>query len=226
LDKLKPVLIPTLVELVKLRAHRSFVEVSSEELAGKLGQSQQAASRHLQELESLGLVERKRAGSKLAVKLTEAGEDAVLAHYSGLKAALNGSTKEIDFVGKVFAGLGEGAYYIGLEGYKKQFTKILGFEPYLGTLNVKLEGVMVEKKKELRAFDGIRVNGFESGGRTYGGARCFRATVGRPAIPAAVLVIDRTHYDDSVLEVISPKYIRGALKLKNGGPVQIKVDVS
>jgi riboflavin kinase len=226
LDKLKPILIPTLVELVKMRAHRGFVEVSSEGLAQKLGQSQQAASRHLQELESMGLVERKRSGSGLAVRLTGAGEDAVLAHYSGLKAALNGSATGFDFVGKVFAGLGEGAYYIGLGGYRKQFAKILGFDPYLGTLNVKLDGVMVERKKELRAFDGIRVNGFESGGRTYGGARCFKATVGKAAIPAAVLVIDRTHYDDSVLEVISPKYIRGALKLEDGDPVEIRVDMS
>jgi len=226
LEKIKPVLIPTLVELAKLGAHRGFVTLSSEELAERLGQSQQAASRHLQELESLGYIERKRTGSKLAVKLSSAGEDAVRTHYSSLKMALDGRTNELAFSGKVFQGLGEGAYYIGLEGYKTQFSKVLGFDPYPGTLNVKLEGgIQVERKKELRGFDGLRINGFESGGRTYGGARCYRATVGKKGVAAAVLVIDRTHYDDSVMEVISPDYLRGSLSLKNGDQVDVKVKV-
>ena len=124
-------------------------------------------------------------------------------------------------------GLGEGAYYIGLEGYKKQFAKVLGYDPYPGTLNVKLESpAQVEKKRELRAFDGLRINGFESGGRTYGGARCYRAKIGKKALPGAVLVIDRTHYDDSVLEVISSQYLRGSLKLKTGDEVRVSVDLT
>jgi CTP-dependent riboflavin kinase len=40
--------------------------------------------------------------------------------------------------GTVFTGLGEGAYYISKETYLKQLTEKLGFEPYLGTLNLKL----------------------------------------------------------------------------------------
>ena len=227
MDKIKPVLIPTLVELVKLKAHVGFVSLSSEELADKLGQSQQAASRHLQELESLGYVERRRSGAKFAVKLTGTGEDVVRAYYSGLKIALDGKPRqEVKFIGKVFQGLGEGAYYVGLEGYKTQFAKALGFDPYPGTLNVKLEGsIEMEQKKQLRSFDGIRIEGFESGGRTYGGARCYAAKVGKEGIQAAVLVIDRTHYDDSVLEVISPHFLRGSLGLKNGDQVDVEVSM-
>ncbi len=133
---------------------------------------------------------------------------------------------EMKFAGKVFQGLGEGAYYVGLEGYKTQFKKALGFDPYPGTLNVRLEGNLeTEQKKQLRSFDGIRIDGFESGGRAYGGARCYLAKVGKQGLDAAVLVIDRTHYDDSVLEVISPHYLRGSLGLKNGDPVEISVSV-
>jgi len=228
LEKIKPILIPTLVELVKLKAHLWFVPLSTEELADRLGQSQQAASRHLQELENLGFVERRRSGAKLDVKLTDAGQDVVRSHYASLKVALDGKPKEeMRFVGKVFQGLGEGAYYIGLEGYKKQLTKVLGFESYPGTLNVRLESPsQMEQKKQLRGFDGLRIEGFESGGRTYGGARCYRATVGKDRLPAAVLVIDRTHYDDSVLEVISPHYLRGELGLKTGDPVEVRVAVA
>jgi riboflavin kinase len=162
------------------------------------------------------------------VKLTDAGRDIVRAYYSSLKLALERKPKgEMSFVGKVFQGLGEGAYYIGLEGYKTQFAKALGFDPYPGTLNLKLESaVQIEQKKELRGFEGLRIEGFQRDGRTYGGARCYRATVGKEGLPAAVLVIDRTHYDDSVLEIISPQFLRGALDLKNGDLLDVSVVVS
>jgi riboflavin kinase, archaea type len=223
LEKIKPVLIPTLVELAKLKAHLGFVPLSTEELAEKLGQSQQSASKHLQQLESLGYVERRRSGAKFSVRMTEAGQEIVRAYYSSLKAALERKPRrKMTFVGKVFQGLGEGAYYIGLEGYKTQFAKALGFDPYPGTLNLKLESpTQIELKKQLRGFDGLRIDGFESGGRTYGGARCYRATVGKGKLPAAVLVIDRTHYDDSVLEIISPHFLRGELGLKDGDKLEV-----
>jgi len=214
------------VELVKIKAHSGFVQLSTEELADMLGQSQQAASQHLQNLEELGYVERKRAGTKFAVKLTSSGQDIVRAYYSSLRLALDGKPKEMKFLGKVFPGLGEGAYYIGLEGYKSQFTKALGFEPYLGTLNLKLDTVaQTEQKKQLREFNGIRIEGFQRDGRTYGGARCYRATAGKSGISAAVLVIDRTHYDDSVMEIISPHYLRGALGLKDGDHLEVTVAI-
>jgi len=228
LEKIKPVLIPTLVELVKLKAHLGFVPLSTEELAEKLGQSQQSASQHLQQLETLGYVERRRSGPRFAVKLTSAGQDIVRTYYAGLKVALDGKRKEgMGFVGKVFQGLGEGAYYIGLEGYKTQFAKALGFDPYPGTLNLKLDSaIQVEQKKQLRGYDGLRIDGFQRDGRTYGGARCYRATVGKSSLQGAVLVIDRTHYDDSVLEIISPVFLRGALGLKNGDQLDVNVSVA
>ena len=179
-------------------------------------------------MELLGYVERRRSGPKFAVKLTGAGQDIVRTYYSNLKVALDGRpNEEMSFVGKVFQGLGEGAYYIGLEGYRSQFKKALGFDPYPGTLNVKLESaIQVEHKRELRGFDGLRIDGFQRDGRTYGGARCYRATVGKAELPAAVLVIDRTHYDDSVLEIISHHYLRDALGLKNGDQLDVNVAVA
>ncbi len=227
MDKIRPVLIPTLVELVKVNAHIAFVPLSTEELAEKLGQSQQSASQHLQQLEKLGYVERKRSGAKFAVRLTDAGQDIVRAYYSSLRVALEGRPKEMRFVGKVFKGLGEGAYYIGLEGYKTQFAKALGFDPYPGTLNVKLESaIQTEQKKQLRGFDGLRIEGFQREGRTYGGARCYRATVGNAHLPASVLVIDRTHYDDSVMEIIAPQFLRGAIGLKDGDRLDVSVTLA
>ena len=223
MEKLSPVLMSELYELVKLKAHQKFVTVSSEELASKMGQSQQAASQHLQRLEKLGLIERRREGLKFAVKLTSKGYDLVRSHYSQLKAAVEEKGRDIVFKGKLFEGLGEGAYYIGLGGYMQQFVKVLGFDPFPGTLNVKLESpIQMEQKREMRSREGLKIRGFENGTRTYGGARCYRAVV-NGKVPAAVLVIDRTHYDDSVLEIISPANFRKDFGLKNGDEVTVAV---
>jgi len=223
MEKLSPILMSELYELVKLKAHQKFVTVSSEELASKMGQSQQAASQHLQKLEKLGLIERRRSGLRFAIRLTPKGYDLVRSHYSQLKAAVEEKGKDIVFKGRVFRGLGEAAYYIGNEGYRLQFEKILGFNPFLGTLNLKLESpIQMELKRELRSREGLKIQGFENGTRTYGGARCYRAVV-NGTVPAAVLVIERTHYDDSVLEIISPVNFRKELGFKDGDEVTVSV---
>lgn len=140
-----------------------------------------------------------------------------------MKAAVEEKEKEIIFKGRVFQGFGEAAYYIGNEGYRVQFLKVLGFDPFLGTLNLKLESpIQMEQKRELRSREGLEIEGFENGKRTYGGAKCFRAVV-NGKIPAGVLVIERTHYDDSVLEIISPAAFRKDLGLKDGDEVTVAV---
>jgi riboflavin kinase len=223
MTKVSPVLMAELFELAKLKAHLGFVTISTEELAARTGQSQQAASQHLQQLEKLALVERRRMGIRYAVRLTPKGYDVVSSHYSQLKSAVEGQKKDMTFKGKVFQGLGEGAYYIGLDGYRNQFAKLLGFDPYPGTFNVKLDDpIQIEQKTQMRSFEGLRVEGFANGKRTYGGARCYRAVVnGR--FPAAVLVIDRTHYDDSVMEIISPINFREEHGLTAGHTVTVAV---
>ena len=225
MEQLSAVLKAELLELAKLRAHLNYVEISTEEIAARTGHSQQAASQHLQKLERMGLVERKRTGLRFAVRLTPKGVDIVTSEYSQLKAAVEGKDEEIVFRGKLFQGLGEGAYYISLEGYKRQFSKVLGFDAYPGTLNLKLESpIEMEKKRVLRSREGLKISGFANGERTYGGARCYRATVD-DRYPAAVLVIDRTHYDDSVMEIISPVNLRQSLGLKNGDEVKVAVSL-
>jgi len=220
--RLSPALQNTLVELTKVGAAHEYVLISSAELASRLGRSQQAASQHLVKLEGEGLIERRRTGVRLGVRLTQKGLDEVKQFYSELKAALELRQKEVVIHGTLFEGLGEGAYYTSLPGYKKQFTDLLGFEPFPGTFNLKLASSNVERKRKLRLGVGLQVHGFENGTRTYGGAKCYKARIAEN-YPAAVLLIDRTHYDDSVLELISPLNLRAELGLKNGDEVEVKV---
>ncbi len=214
-----------MLELMHAGANRAAVPISTTELAKRLGQSQQAASQHLMELERTGLIERRRAGLRLSVRITQEGMGALESLYSELKGAIEGTMNRYAFHGKLFQGLGEGGYYIGLDGYKNQFSKLLGYEPFPGTLNLKLgSSVDVEQKRQLRLREGLRVEGFENGTRTYGGATCYNAMVNEKH-RAAVLVIDRTHYDDTVLELISPRHLRKELALKDGDEVLVEVSL-
>ncbi|MFB3043524.1 MAG: MarR family transcriptional regulator, partial [Nitrososphaerales archaeon] len=63
----------TLLELLLLGAKESPVKLSTMDLARKIGKSQQAASKHLSELEQQRFLERMVEGSDSYVKLTRKG---------------------------------------------------------------------------------------------------------------------------------------------------------
>lgn len=221
--RVKASLIPTLLELLLLGAKDHTVLVSTTELSKRLGKSQQSASKHLMELEKEGYVERARIKGKTAIKLTSRGQDALHAIHLTLQQALGVGKGYLRFTGKVFSGLGEGAYYISMRGYRKQFISKLGFDPYPGTLNIKLENQAdKDARRDLGVYSGVRIEGFEDESRTYGPVKCFFAEV-NDKVKGAALAIERTHYDYSVLEIIAGENIREKLSLSNGSPVDVKV---
>jgi riboflavin kinase len=190
--KVKSAHIPILIELLLLGAKDRFVEVSTTSLAGRIGKSQQASSRHLLDLEETGFVERIRSRGRNRVKITENGKKAVADLYGMLRIVLDGKELILEINGEVFTGLGEGAYYMSMKGYRRQFVKQLGFE------------------------------GFEDGQRTYGWAKCFFAKI-KEKLDGAVIILERAHYDHTVLEVIAPVNIRDELDLKDGDMVPITI---
>jgi riboflavin kinase, archaea type len=70
---LKASYIPTLIELLELGAKDRPISITTTELGHKLGKSQQLASKHLEEMERAGMVERIKSGGKTYVKLTKKG---------------------------------------------------------------------------------------------------------------------------------------------------------
>lgn len=220
---LKPQEITTLVELLRQKAAYSEVRLTSSELGHSLGISQQAASKRLSDLERDGLIERLHSGRGSSLRLTKSGLEAVRSFYGELRRAFEVQAKDLAFTGKVFSGFKEGAYYISLEGYAGRFRSLLGFVPFPGTLNLKLSSpAQIEQRRQLEVLSGVEIPGFEDGQRSYGPVKCFRAEVdGR--IPGAVLAIERTHYDSSVLEVISSRNLRRALRLKDGDECTVTV---
>jgi riboflavin kinase len=211
----------TLVELLLLGAKSRYVAVTTEGLAEQLGKSQQAVSQHIIGLEKEGYLEREKEGRRFNIKLTDKAVNDLTSYYLTLRGVLEEAPDIYEFNGKVFTGLGEGAYYVGMAGYGRQFKEKLGFEPFAGTLNLRLESRTERiQLEELRAKPGIRIEGFMDGTRSFGALRVFPAIIEDER--GGILAIDRTHYDVSVLEVIAPKNLRDALSLKDGSRVTVK----
>ena len=126
------------------------------------------------------------------------------------------------FHGIVFTGIGRGAYYVGHPGYKKRILEKLGFEPYPGTLNLKLNTLEeIAWKKKLRETRGVRIEAFVYNGERFSGLNCFDGEMN--GVGVTLLVVEITHYDDSVLELISRAYLRGELGLKDGERVSVTI---
>lgn len=215
----------TMVQLLSKGARHNFVEVTTSDLGKTIGRSQQAASKHLLDLEMAGYVERARRGQKFAVRVTDKGYTEIQSLFASLKSALESAPAAIDFEGSVVSGMGEGAYYMSLDGYRKQFKEKLGYEPYPGTLNVRLtDQLFMTARRELGRYPSIFLEGFSDGARTYGWVKCYRARI-NSAVDAAVLVLERTHYDDSMLEVIAPISIKDAAGIKNGDRIKVQIQV-
>jgi riboflavin kinase len=129
----------------------------------------------------------------------------------------------LSFSGKVASGLGEGRYYLSQPGYVVQFSERLGYTPYPGTLNVRLSGEALRKAALVGHWSGIRIDGFQASGRTFGGATCFAARMnGRSC---HLIHPDRTHYKD-VVEFVAADCLRDKLHLKDGDTVTIDLEES
>lgn len=130
----------------------------------------------------------------------------------------------MEVTGRVFSGMGKGRYYVGHPEYQRRFKETLGYAPYPGTLNVKLEeDVVIERLRELRSRDGVKVGGFTLGGESFSALTCFDGDMMGERI--TLLFIDVTYYNETVAELISPTYLRGKLGLRDGDAVRFSVDV-
>jgi riboflavin kinase len=144
--------------------------------------------------------------------------------YSRLRFLMEAAyPPSVTLEGVVFTGLGEGAYYVTRDPYRRQFIEKLGFDPFPGTLNLKLvTDYDVKTYSELQAYPAIEIEGFKNENRTFGPVRCYPAIIENKAKGALVSAL-RSHYDSSVAEVISPVYLRKHLELKDGQKVKVEV---
>ena len=216
-----------LLKLAEMGAYRRIAKISTEYLAEKLGISQQTASRYVIELERKGWIQRNITPEGSLIKIDEQGARELQKLYSSLKIVLEAAyPPSVTLEGTVFTGLGEGAYYITKEHYRKQFSEKLGFEPYPGTLNLKLTtDYDIKTRMELEAYPAIEITGFKNEDRTFGLVKCYPAIIGNK-VKGALITALRSHYDISVLEIIAPVCLRKQLNLKDGHKVKVEVFTS
>ena len=216
----------TLTHLLSKGAKNNFVTITTSSLGKEIKKSQQAASKHLLELENSDFIERITNGRKMSVKITPKGFSEMVKLSHLLTKSLASSHSNVVLKGILVSGMGEGAYYMSLKGYTKQFKSKIGYIPFPGTFNVKLEKKeYTEAIRQFAGLDGIHINGYSDGKRTYGWVKCFRAEL-NSSFDCELIRIERTHHDTSTIELISKNNLRKTAKLSEGSKVTIIVQIN
>ena len=226
MSELKIQHIQTLSFLLSKGAKYNYVPITTLSLGRNIKKSQQAASRHLLELEQNKFIERLVSGRSTSVKITTKGFSEMVKLSVILQQSLDSSPSHVELQGVLVSGTGEGAYYMGLEGYTKQFRPKIGYIPFPGTLNVRLDKkIHQEAIKQFQILEGIKIESFSDGKRTFGWVNCFTAKLNN-SIDCQLIILERTHHDDSIIELISKVCIRKTAKLENGSKVLIRIAIN
>jgi len=203
-----------LIELALMGAVGEERRVTVRFLSRKLGTSPQSVLRLLSRLEEEGLLRRRVSGRKTHVELTEGA----LAYLEELYEKLGRALYNGLVVGEVVSGVGEGAYYVRL--YSERFRDYLGFDPYPGTLNVRvlfpktIFGALVNLRPVL-------IPGFVKNGRTFGDVKAYPVLI--RGIEGAIVIPSRTVHPPEIAEVIAPLNLRERLGLRDGDRIRIEV---
>ena len=216
---MKPYLLQMLKEIALLGGVRNTIEVSSVELADQLNTSQQTASRYLLELDKKEFIHREFGIKKQRITITDNGLHALEDEYSQYKQIFDLESK-VCFKGVAVSGMGEGKYYTNQPGYIQQFQQLLQFTPHPGTFNVEITPIERNKLRLLKNVGGLEIEEFTTKNRTFGSVLCFPASVN--GVKGAIVLPRRSHYS-TIIEVISPHYLRERLAIKDGDPVEVMV---
>lgn len=219
---MKPSQLLALYRLAEMGAYQHNVAYNTSLVAKSIGVSQQTASRRLIEMEKLGLLTRSLDGKNQTVRITKKGLESLNQMYRVLRSVFETPRAEVEINAVVFSGLSEGAYYMGMEGYRKQFRSKLGFDPFPGTLNLRVKKEDLGARRELDSNAFVEIEGFANKTRTYGAVKGYRAII-NGEVQGAVIVPVRAHYGEDVIEVISPEKLRTRFNLKDGDVVNIRV---
>lgn len=216
----------TLTHLLSKGAKHNFVQITTSSLGKSIKKSQQAASQHLVELENGGFIDRIITGRNVSVKITTKGYSEMVKLSVELRKSLESYPSHVELKGTLVSGMGEGAYYMSLKGYTKQFKSKIGYVPFPGTLNVKLDKKeYTEAARQFEILDGTIIEGFSDGKRTYGWVKCFAAKL-NSTINCQLIRLERTHHDTSIVELISKTNIRTTAKVSDGSKVTITVPIN
>ncbi len=211
-----------LKKLALLGAIGNLIKISSAEFAQYTTTSSKTAARLLKQLEDDKYIERQLVPGGQKIILTCDGINLLRKEYTEYQLIFCRDEANIELHGKVIAGLGEGQYYIAQNGYMSQFSEKLGFQPFPGTLNIKLNEDSIAMRQRMDCKLPVCIQGFNDGKRTFGSGKCYIIRIN--GIKSAIIIPERTHYPTNLLEIIAPLNLRETLHLKDGDEVNIVVE--
>jgi len=211
----------TLYSLANRGAIHSKIILTTRELGEILKVSQQTASRRISQCVEVGYLNRVHTAEGMLLQITDKGREELLRILTNLEIAFTPPEDEIVIQGHIVTGLGEGAYYV--EVYSAKLKSALGFKPHLGTLNVRVVDEDSQKAmKRMKNTTPLVLSGFSHKGRTFGDVICYRVKVNKK-IEAAIVIAQRTHHSEEIIEVVAPVNIRDALKLGDNDKITLTV---
>ena len=127
----------------------------------------------------------------------------------------------LKLIGRVITGSGEGAHFTQLPWARKAFLTLLGFDPFPGTLNLKIDDAdSLLQWQGLRARTGTVV--LPPPDSEFCRARCYPARLeGR--LPAAIVCPEVPDYPQDQVELIAAVSIRVTLSLQEGDRLELEV---
>ncbi|MBR1369646.1 riboflavin kinase [Methanocalculus chunghsingensis] len=213
--------LPVLKAIALLGGCRGPVRVSTQSLGSTLGTSPQTISRRLKALESAGFISRTVDPSGQSVTVTKPGEEILRREHAEYCRIFTRVGGHFILQGTIISGLGEGRYYMSLPHYRDQFRMNCGFEPFPGTLNIRLNQQSIPIRKRLDSLEWITIPGFSDEHRTFGEARCLPCRIA--GIPCALIVPGRTHYPEDIIELISGVPLRNEIGLDDNDTIDVEV---
>ena len=117
--------------------------------------------------------------------------------------------------------MGAGAFFVGLDWFRDAVKRVVGFDPYPGTLNVCLaDGEELHRWRAIRDEVAVPVAPPES---EECGGRLVPILLG-DGIRAAIVVPDVTRYGEELLEVIAPVHLRTRLGLGDADVLTLTIE--
>ena len=206
-----------LLALARKGALSKKINSSTTQLSKELFVSQQSISRKLRELKEENLVEFSSSPSGITISISDNGKKELSKTFGDLQKIFFGTTKK-EFLGTVQTGLGEGKYYLSFPQYQKQILEKIGFTPFPGTLNLKVnEHDLAFFKQDLEQ---ITVNGFATKERTFGGLKAYKVLIDE-SIKGAIVFPDRSNNPAGIAELIAPVFLRKKLDLKDQDQLKV-----
>jgi riboflavin kinase len=122
--------------------------------------------------------------------------------------------------GQIVTGIGVGSRFIGMEWVREQILEKLGFDPFLGTLNVRMDEETSRRYHSLlEGREGIPIEPLDE---RYRRGKCYRSRI-NDRVDGAIVVPIVPDYPADLVEIVAPVNLRERLGLQDGGEVTVEI---